>query len=68
MGGMFYCCNSLLSLDLSIFNTQNVNNMWCLFECCESLIFLDLSNFNTEKLTDMSEMFSGSFINIFRFI
>ena len=37
---MFYKCNSLISLDLSNFNTQNVNNMKFMFFICRSLISL----------------------------
>ena len=35
---MFYQCSSLISLDLSNFNTQNVTNMNSMFCYCESLI------------------------------
>ena len=59
MNGMFYDCNSLISLDLSNFNTQNVTNMCWMFRDCNSLISLDLSNFNTQNVTDMYAMFSG---------
>jgi surface protein len=34
---MFYYCNSLKSLDLSNFNTQNVTEMYGMFSGCESL-------------------------------
>ena len=44
---MFYDCISLLSLDLSNFNTKNVTNMHSMFHNCKSLLSLDLSNFNT---------------------
>ena len=47
---MFYNCSSLISLDLSNFNTQNVTNMNCMFDNCSSLISLDLSNFNTQHV------------------
>ena len=55
---MFYGCNSLISLDLSNFNTQNVTNMNGMFYNCNSLISLDLSNFNTQNVTNMNYMFS----------
>ena len=45
---MFFNCNSLSSIDLSNFNTQNVINMGHMFFCCFSLSSLDLSNFNTK--------------------
>ena len=56
---MFYNCDSLISLDLSNFNTQKVTEMSFMFSGCKSLISLDLSNFNTQKVNDMSYMFSG---------
>ena len=55
---MFYGCNSLISLDLSNFNTQNVTNMGCMFYHCNSLKSLDLSNFNTQNVTNMGAMFA----------
>ena len=58
MLGMFYCCDSLTSLDLSHFNTANVTSMSCLFVDCKSLTSLDLSHFNTEKVTNMRFMFA----------
>ena len=58
MLGMFYCCDSLTSLDLSHFNTAKVTNMSCLFVDCKSLTSLDLSHFNTEKVTNMRFMFA----------
>ena len=42
---MFYKCCSLISLDLSNFNTKNVSNMGFMFYNCSSLISLNLSNF-----------------------
>ena len=38
MNCMFSYCNSLISLDLSNFNTQNVTNMDYMFDFCISLI------------------------------
>ena len=55
---MFYCCESLASLDLSSFNTSKVTNMQKMFSCCYALTSLNLGdNFNTSKVTDMSSMF-----------
>ena len=56
---MFAGCNSLISLDLSNFNTQNVTNMESMFYHCHSLISLFLSNFNTQNVIDMYGMFYG---------
>ena len=57
MGGMFFECNSLTSLNLSNFNTENVTDMYNMFDGCSSLTSIDLSNFNTENVTDMHYMF-----------
>ena len=50
MRSMFYNCNSLKSLDLSNFNTQNVAYMSDMFYNCNSLTSLDLLNFNTQNV------------------
>ena len=50
---MFFFCESLTSLDLSNFNTQNVTNMEYMFFGCEPLTSLDLSNFNTQNVINM---------------
>ena len=44
MESMFSDCNSLSSIDLSNFNTQNVTNMRYMFDDCNSLIYKILSN------------------------
>ena len=54
---MFYECKSLISINISNFNTQNVRNMMDMYNCI-SLISLDLSNFNTKNVKNMSDMFS----------
>ena len=54
---MFYNCKSLISLDLSNFNTQNVTNMSYMFFDCNSLLSLDLSNFRTKNVKDMHSIF-----------
>ena len=59
MSYMFYDCSSLLSLDLSSFNTNEVTNMKYLLYGCSSLISIDLTSFNTNKVTNMSHMFDG---------
>ena len=57
MSYMFNQCSSLISLNLSNFYTNNVNNMSAMFSQCFSLTSLNLSNFNTSKVKDMSAMF-----------
>ena len=43
---MFSYCTSLISLNLSNFNTEKVNNMSNMFSYCKSLLILNLSNSN----------------------
>ena len=54
---MFYDCESLISLDLSEFNTQKVTNMESMFHFCKSLKSLNLSKFNTKNAINMRDMF-----------
>ena len=54
---MFGNCNSLINLNLSNFNTQNVINMSEMFRYCYSLKNLDVSNFNTQNVKVMNWMF-----------
>ena len=56
---MFNGCNELINIDLSNFNTQNVNNMCCMFRGCSSLTNIILSNLKTNNVTNMSCMFFG---------
>ena len=57
MSCMFNKCSSLISLNLSNFNTINVNNMNGMFNKCSLLTSLNLSNFNTINVKDMNCMF-----------
>ena len=63
---MFSYCKSLININLSSFNTQNVKDMSGMFYNCLSLTNINISNFNTQNVTDMSDMFSDckSLINI----
>ena len=56
---MFYGCISLKSINLSSFNTQNVNNMRSMFRGCSSLMSLDLSSFDKTNIKDMSSLLYG---------
>jgi len=56
---IFYGCKSLQNINLSNFNTQNVNNMSYMFCGCKSVKNINLSNFNTQNVSNMSYMFSG---------
>ena len=56
---MFFRCSSLTSLDLSGWDTSNVNRVFYLFYGCSSLTSLDLSNWNTSKVNNMDNMFQN---------
>ena len=46
---------SIVSLDLSNFDTSNVEDMDNMFKGCSSLLSLELSNFDTSNLEDMDD-------------
>jgi len=56
---MFCGCSSLKSIDLSSFNTTNINNLGDMFFYCSSLKSIDLSSFNTINVNNMSCMLCG---------
>ena len=53
MNSMFSNCKNLASLNLSHFDTSNVENMGHMFYACSSLTSLNLSNFKTQNVTNM---------------
>ena len=57
MDRMFDGCKNLTSLDLSGWNTSNVNNMNSMFRYCSHLTSLDLSGWDLNRVIDMSVMF-----------
>ena len=57
---MFYKCSSLISLDLSSFETENVISISYMFNSCTSLSELNLSNFNTKNCFRFTSMFTGT--------
>ena len=59
MGGMFWGCSGLTSLDVTGFKTDNVTNMNAMFHMCSGLTSLDVTGFKTDKVTSMGMMFSG---------
>jgi surface protein len=71
MQSMFNGCLSLKSLNVSSFDTSEVNNMEAMFYNCIQLTSLDLSNFNTQSVTNMESMFSRcinlNYINFYNF-
>ncbi len=56
---MFYNCKSLVSLDVSLWNTSRVTDMSCMFYGCSSLASLDVSSWNTSKVESMGGMFGS---------
>ena len=56
---MFRDLSSLISLNLSSFDTSQVTNMNLMFYAMSSLTTLNLSNFDTSKVTDMGGIFEG---------
>ena len=56
---MFDGCTSLTHLNLSNFNTCNVQIYDYMFHNCISLTSLDLSNFDVSKASGFNGMFSG---------
>ncbi len=57
-----FAFTALTSLDLSSFDTQNVETMQGMFAGSTKLYSLDLSNFNTANLTNTSYMFSMNYL------
>ena len=50
---MFYNCESLKSLNLSMINTRRVEQIGSIFTGCKSLISLDISNFDLYNLYNL---------------
>lgn len=53
MNLMFYMCTNLESIDLSSFETENLQQMHHMFYSCTKLETLDLSSFATPNMTSM---------------
>ena len=48
-------------MDISNFDTRNVENMESLFDECRSLTSLDLSKFNTNNVVNMNYIFANCY-------
>ena len=57
MEGVFKGCSSLVSLDLSNFDTSKVSSMYEMFSGCSQLNSLNLSNFKNTHFGNMGTMF-----------
>ena len=47
------------TLDLTKFNTKQVNRFWAMFKDCDNLEILDLRMFDIQQANDISSMFKG---------
>ena len=56
---MFYNCKDITEIDLSNFDSSQIEDMSLMFFKCSSLIYLNFSKINTSKVTTMSNMFYG---------
>ena len=56
---LFADCKLLKYIDLSNFNSKNINNIISMFYGCINIKEINLSNFNTKNVTDMRFMFKG---------
>ena len=54
---MFSGCNNIIEMDLSKFDTSNVDIVTDMFLGCSSLTSINLSNIKTSRVTSMAEMF-----------
>ena len=60
MSRLFENCENIISIDFTMFNTENVTNMSFLFNNCNKLKEIKgINKFNTDKVTNMNSMFKG---------
>ena len=57
MVGMFSDCSSLEELNLSSFDTSNVQYMSGLFSGCKGLKSINISSFNMKNVIEINHMF-----------
>lgn len=57
MYSMFAHCSSLITLNLSIFDTSKVTQMCFMFLDCNNLKYLDISHFAPLNITNLKSMF-----------
>lgn len=58
-----FAATSFSSIDLSDFNTSNIQYMISMFAYCEQLKSLNLRNFDTHNVVNMSKMFEHSVVD-----
>ena len=54
---MFYSCSDIVEIDLSQFDTSEVNTMESMFYGCSQLTSVNFSSINTASVTNMKNMF-----------
>lgn len=54
---LFSSCSYLVDVNLTLLNTDNVDNMFSMFANCNELKHISNLNFNTSNVTDMNSMF-----------
>ena len=59
-GRMFTDCKSLEYVDVSMFDTRNVSNMFMMFSGCESLSYIDTHNWDIRNVEKHKDMFNGA--------
>ena len=59
MNGMFSECSSLVSINLTGFETSNVVDMYCMFSDCSSLSYIDLTGVNIINVKSYQGIFDG---------
>ena len=57
--GLFEYCDKIIEIDLSYFDTSQVNDMDIMFHGCSNLISLNLANINTSNVISMRNMFNS---------
>ena len=61
MSGMFYECDSLEQIDLSLFKAEGTINISGLFSKCSSLEVINLKSFKSDHIRNMSWIFEGCY-------
>ena len=56
---MFNGCSSLISLDLSSFDTKNIEEISNMFNGCNNLQYINLKNFELNNSLDYTNIIKG---------
>ena len=61
MEGAFEFCEKLINIDLSSFNTENLDNISDIFNGCINLENIDLTSFDFNKINNKKNIFGKCF-------